>query len=52
MSHIRKAISSLLAVAIATPVFAAPPASIGKGEGALNIIAWAGYVERGETDKN
>ncbi|TMJ03899.1 MAG: ABC transporter substrate-binding protein [Bacillati bacterium ANGP1] len=26
--------------------------SIGKGEGALSIIAWAGYVERGETDKN
>jgi len=26
--------------------------SIGKGEGALSIIAWAGYIERGETDKN
>lgn len=25
--------------------------SIGKGEGALSIIAWAGYIERGETDK-
>lgn len=23
---------------------------IGTGEGALNIVAWAGYVERGETD--
>ena len=23
---------------------------IGAGEGALNIVAWAGYVERGETD--
>src|SRR5690606_27833815 len=22
----------------------------GAGEGALNIVAWAGYVERGETD--
>lgn len=25
---------------------------IGKGEGQLNIIAWPGYIERGETDKN
>ncbi|MGF7005608.1 ABC transporter substrate-binding protein [Aminobacter sp. BE322] len=25
---------------------------VGKGEGQLNIIAWPGYIERGETDKN
>ena len=25
---------------------------IGTGEGAVAIVAWAGYVERGETDKN
>ena len=25
--------------------------SIGTGEGSLSIIAWAGYIERGETDK-
>ncbi|MEH6484537.1 MULTISPECIES: putative ABC transporter substrate-binding protein YdcS [Pseudomonas] len=25
--------------------------SIGKGEGQLDIIAWPGYIERGETDK-
>jgi putative spermidine/putrescine transport system substrate-binding protein len=24
--------------------------SVGDGEGALNIVAWAGYIERGETD--
>ena len=24
---------------------------IGKGEGQVNIIAWPGYIERGETDK-
>ena len=24
---------------------------VGKGEGQLNIIAWPGYIERGETDK-
>ena len=25
---------------------------VGDGEGEVNIIAWAGYIERGETDKN
>ncbi|WAF93461.1 ABC transporter substrate-binding protein [Aeromonas sp. BC14] len=30
----------------------AAPTTLGKGEGQLNIVAWAGYVERGETDKN
>jgi putative spermidine/putrescine transport system substrate-binding protein len=25
--------------------------AIGKGEGAVDIVAWAGYIERGETDK-
>jgi putative spermidine/putrescine transport system substrate-binding protein len=24
----------------------------GKGEGAVDIVAWPGYIERGETDKN
>jgi putative spermidine/putrescine transport system substrate-binding protein len=25
---------------------------VGKGEGEVSIVAWAGYIERGETDKN
>jgi putative spermidine/putrescine transport system substrate-binding protein len=25
---------------------------IGQGEGEVSIVAWAGYIERGETDKN
>ena len=25
--------------------------SIGKGEGEVDIVAWAGYIERGATDK-
>lgn len=29
---------------------AAPKENVGEGEGKLNIIAWAGYLERGETD--
>ena len=24
---------------------------VGKGEGKVNIVAWPGYIERGETDK-
>ena len=26
--------------------------SIGKGEGQVDIVAWPGYIERGETDKS
>jgi len=29
-----------------------PLTSIGEGEGAVSIVAWVGYIERGETDKN
>ena len=25
---------------------------VGKGEGKLDVIAWPGYLERGESDKN
>ena len=28
----------------------APLSEIGEGEGAVSIVAWAGYIERGETD--
>lgn len=31
---------------------AEPIKSIGKGEGQVDIVAWPGYIERGETDKN
>jgi putative spermidine/putrescine transport system substrate-binding protein len=30
----------------------APRQSIGAGEGEVSIVAWAGYVEKGETDPN
>ena len=29
-----------------------PLQRIGPGEGAVSIVAWAGYIERGETDKS
>src|SRR5688572_13048801 len=35
----------------AAPVKGTPPAKIGDGEGAVSIVAWPGYIERGETDK-
>ena len=47
----RALVAGLLAVAAAASAFAAPPTSVGKSEGQLNIIAWAGYIERGETVK-
>ena len=33
------------------PAFAAEKTSIGKGEGAVDIVAWPGYIERGDTNK-
>jgi putative spermidine/putrescine transport system substrate-binding protein len=35
--------------AIAVPTAGASQ-SVGEGEGALSILAWPGYIERGETD--
>ena len=40
------------ALAVAAPSFAlAQMTEIGPGEGQVNIVAWPGYIERGETDK-
>lgn len=46
-----KPLALALLTVTATSALAAPTA-IGKAEGKLNIIAWPGYIERGETDKN
>lgn len=35
----------------ASLALAAPLQKVGKGEGAVDIVAWPGYIERGETDK-
>ena len=32
--------------------FSATLSKIGPGEGEVGIVAWAGYIERGDTDKN
>jgi putative spermidine/putrescine transport system substrate-binding protein len=40
-----------LALSGLTPI-AKPLQSVGPGEGELDIIAWAGYIERGDSDKS
>ncbi len=44
------ATTALCAVTATAPVMAQMTA-VGDGEGQVNIVAWAGYIERGETDK-
>ncbi len=53
MKQILKSCTALtLSLAFATHAFAAEPLKeLGKGEGELSIVAWAGYIERGESDK-
>ncbi len=43
--------SLVLVLLLASVVSAAPLQKIGKGEGEVGIVAWAGYIERGQTDK-
>lgn len=47
------ALSSLCAfsMTLMTAQAAEPPTSLDKPEGRLDIIAWPGYIERGQTDK-
>src|SRR3954452_15329425 len=41
----------ILALALAASASAAPLKKVGKGEGEVSIVAWPGYIERGESDK-
>ncbi len=43
--------TSALAILIATTPTVAQVTAIGDGEGEVSIVAWAGYIERGETMK-
>jgi putative spermidine/putrescine transport system substrate-binding protein len=53
----KKTLNTCTAMAMALSVMAPGFASaemmteVGPGEGQVNIVAWAGYIERGETDK-
>ena len=54
MKQVLKSCTAIAAIfSFATTTLAQEPLKeLGKGEGALSIVAWAGYIERGETDKN
>ncbi len=54
MKTLKHALLSLLAVSAMGGVAFAQEMKkeIGKGEGQVNIVAWAGYIESGATDKN
>lgn len=45
------ALSLTVAAALSAPAAWGAQTKIGKGEGAVDIVAWPGYIERGETDK-
>ncbi|WP_429806402.1 ABC transporter substrate-binding protein [Ensifer sp. B1-9] len=54
MKQMLKSCTALtLSLGLVAPAFAQEPLKeLGKGEGELSIVAWSGYIERGETDKN
>ncbi len=47
----RAAITSLLCAGLSATAFADKVTAIGDGEGFVDIVAWPGYIERGDTDK-
>ena len=48
--NLKSVVVSLISMAMVGPVFAAEMITeIGDGEGQVNIVAWPGYIERGET---
>ena len=54
MKNILKSCTAIAAIFgfTAQAIAAEPLKELGKGEGAVSIVAWAGYIERGDTDKN
>jgi putative spermidine/putrescine transport system substrate-binding protein len=48
------ALTAAATLALTVPAMAQKGAlqKLGKGEGSVDIVAWAGYIERGSTDKN
>jgi putative spermidine/putrescine transport system substrate-binding protein len=45
--------AAIAALSFAAQGYAAGPmTALGKGEGAVSIVAWSGYIERGESDKS
>ncbi|MCB1416633.1 MAG: ABC transporter substrate-binding protein [Nitratireductor sp.] len=51
-SFLKTGTAMALALSVSGQAFAAEMLqSVGAGEGQVNIVAWPGYIERGETDK-
>ena len=46
------AIATAVTSVLASPALWAAKMDIGAGEGAVDIVAWPGYIERGDTDPN
>ncbi len=53
MNRMKRTFVSVIAIAALTGLASAAEVKkeIGAGEGQVNIVAWPGYIERGETDK-
>lgn len=49
---IHSAVAMLAAVSVPATSLAAQMTAVGDGEGEVDIVAWPGYIERGETDPN
>jgi putative spermidine/putrescine transport system substrate-binding protein len=54
MNRLKHTFVSMIAIAALSGLASAAEMKkeIGPGEGQVNIVAWPGYIERGETDKN
>lgn len=52
MTHLKRALVSSFAIAALSGTSFAQLKELGAGEGQVDIVAWPGYIERGETDKN
>jgi putative spermidine/putrescine transport system substrate-binding protein len=51
MKRLQLGLTTALSMALAVTPALAQVTEIGPGEGQVNIVAWAGYIERGETVK-
>src|SRR5215470_18863824 len=49
---LRVTTAAIALLAVGGAALAELPKSVGDGEGEVDIVAWPGYIERGETDKN
>ena len=43
--------SAIALIALGGTAYAEMPKAVGEGEGEVDIVAWPGYIERGESDK-